>query len=125
MKNNTKSDTAKALNNMKFMTVEEVKEQIANNVIVTLTFIKKNGEVRVMKASRNWEFLKTYAPVTCYEAPNGKGLSYDNTEKKLVTVYDMEVKKDKNGQPVYKDGKPVWGGFKQVPADRMLSIVIG
>lgn len=117
-KNITKSDIAKTLNKMNFMTVEEVKEKIANNIVVTLTFIKKNGELRVMKASRNWEFLKTYAPVNGYEAPNGNGLRYDNTAHELVTVFDIETK-------MGKDGKLHYGGFKQVPANRMLSVVVG
>lgn len=117
-KNITKSDIAKAINSMNFMAVEEVKEKIANHPVVTLTFFKKNGELRVMKASRNWEFLKKYAPATGYVTPNGKGLRYNNEENDLVTVFDIETKKD-------KDGNLKYGGFKQVPANRMLSVVVG
>jgi hypothetical protein len=46
--------------------------------------------------------------VTGYETPSGDGLPYNNTINKLVTVFDLESK-----------------AFRQVPANRMLSVVVG
>lgn len=113
MKNNamTKTQLAemkKALREMNLMTVEEVKAAMADHKVVTLTFYKMDGSLRVMKANRNFAFDKKNEVVTGYETPNGSGLPYNNTIKKLVTVFDLENK-----------------AFRQVPANRMLSIVVG
>lgn len=109
MKNNTtKSALRKALREMNLMTVEEVKAAMADHKVVTLTFYKMDGSLRVMKANRNFAFDKKNEVVTGYETPNGSGLPYNNTINKLVTVFDLENK-----------------AFRQVPANRMLSIVVG
>lgn len=113
MKNNamTKAQLAemkKALREMNLMTVEEVKAAMADHKVVTLTFYKMDGSLRVMKANRNFAFDNEHSIVTGYEAPTGEGLPYNNTINKLVTVYDIEKK-----------------GFRQVPANRMLSVVVG
>lgn len=104
----TKTELKKALRMMNLMTVEEVKEKMGNAPCVTLTFYKMDGSLRVMRATRNFKFANAHKFVTDYEAPNGNGLPYDNTANELVTVYDLESK-----------------GFKQVPANRMLSVVVG
>ena len=112
MKNNamTKAQLAemkKALREMNLMTVEEVKAAMADHKVVTLTFYKMDGSVRVMKANRNFVYDEQNKDVTGYVAPSGVGLRYDNTAKKLVTVYDLEKKE-----------------FRQVPANRMISVVV-
>lgn len=104
----TKTELKAALRNMNLMTVEEVKEKMGNAPCVTLTFYKMDGSVRVMRATRNFKFLADNAFVTDYERPSGQGLPYNNTLHELVTVYDLEKK-----------------GFRQVPANRMLSVVVG
>jgi hypothetical protein len=113
MKNNamTKAQLAemkKALREMNLMTVEEVKAAMADHKVVTLTFYKMDGSLRVMKANRNFAFDKKNEVVTGFEAPTGEGLPYNNTINKLVTVFDLESK-----------------AFRQVPANRMLSVVVG
>ena len=113
MKNNamTKAQTAemkKTLREMNLMTVEEVKAAMADHKVVTLTFYKMDGSLRVMKANRNFAFDKKNDVVTGFEAPTGEGLPYNNTINKLVTVFDLEKK-----------------AFRQVPANRMLSVVVG
>lgn len=107
-KNITKSALRKALHSMSLMTVEEVKAAMGNHKVVTLTFYKMDGSIRVMKANRNFAFNRENSIVTGYEAPTGEGLRYNNTDYNLVTVYDLEAK-----------------GFRQVPANRMLSVVVG
>jgi len=104
----TKTELKAALRNMKLMTVEEVKEKMGNAPCVTLTFYKMDGSVRVMRATRNFKFAAANKFVTDYEQPSGQGLPYNNTLNELVTVYDLEKK-----------------GFRQVPANRMLSVVVG
>ena len=104
----TKNEMKNALRNMNLMTVEEVVGKMGDATCVTLTFYKMDGSVRVMRATRNFKFTEVHEFVTDYVAPNGKGLPYCNTAKKLVTVYDLESK-----------------GFRQVPANRMLSVVVG
>lgn len=47
--------------------------------IFTVTFIKKDGTVRVMNARRG---------VT--KGVKGVGMSYNPSEKQLITVYDMQ-----------------------------------
>ena len=106
--NITKSALRKALRSMSLMTVEEVKAAMGNHKVVTLTFYKMDGSLRVMKANRNFAFDNTNSIVTGFEAPSGVGLRYDNTAHELVTVFDLESK-----------------SFKQVPANRMLSVVVG
>lgn len=104
----TKTEMKNALRNMNLMTVDEVVGKMGDATCVTLTFYKMDGSVRVMRATRNFKFAEAHEFVTDYVAPNGKGLPYCNTVKKLVTVYDLESK-----------------GFRQVPANRMLSVVVG
>lgn len=108
MKNTTKSALRKALREMNLMTVDEVKAAMADHKVVTLTFYKMDGSLRVMKANRNFAFDKKNDVVTGYVAPTGEGLRYDNTAHELVTVFDLEKK-----------------AFRQVPANRMLSVVVG
>lgn len=104
----TKTEMKNALRNMNLMTVEEVKEKMGDAPCVTLTFYKMDGSVRVMRATRNFKFAEAHEFVTGYEKPSGQGLPYNNTLNKLVTVYDLENT-----------------GFRQVPANRMLSVVVG
>ena len=101
----TKTELKAALRNMNLMTVEEVKEKMGDAPCVTLTFYKMDGSVR---ATRNFKVADAHKFVTEYEQPSGQGLPYNNTLNKLVTVYDLEKK-----------------GFRQVPANRMLSVVVG
>lgn len=103
-----KTELKNALRNMNLMTVEELVEKMGNAPCVTLTFYKMDGSLRVMRATRNFKFAAKHDFVTEYEAPNGNGLPYNNTVRKLVTVYDLEKK-----------------SFKQVPANRMVSVVVG
>ena len=104
----TKNELKNALRNMNLMSVEELVEKMGDARCVTLTFYKMDGSLRVMRATRNWDFLKHHDFVTNYEAPCGRGLGYNNTAKELLTVWDIEDE-----------------GFKQVPANRMLSVVVG
>lgn len=115
----TKTELKAALRNMNLMTVEEVKEKMGDAPCVTLTFYKMDGSVRVMRATRNFKFAEAHKFVTDYEQPSGQGLPYDNTLNKLVTVYDLEQVYDP------KEDKLVAKGFRQVPANRMLSVVVG
>ena len=103
-----KNELKNALRNMNLMSVEELVEKMGAAPCVTLSFYKMDGSLRVMRATRNWDFLKSHDFVTNYEAPCGRGLGYDNTSKKLLTVWDEDDK-----------------SFKQVPANRMLSVVVG
>jgi len=59
----------------------EIKEVInlMGDKIFTVTFIKKDGTVRVMNARRG---------VT--KGVKGVGMSYNPSEKQLITVYDMQ-----------------------------------
>jgi hypothetical protein len=104
----TKNELKNALRNMNLMSVEELVEKMGAAPCVTLSFYKMDGSLRVMRATRNFKFAAKHNFVTDYEAPNGNGLPYNNTARKLVTVYDLEEK-----------------SFKQVPANRMLSVVVG
>lgn len=108
MKNTTKSALRASLRNMNLMTTDEVVEKMGKHNVVTLTFYKMDGSLRVMKATRNFAFTAQNDVVTGFEAPTGDGLRYNNTINKLVTVFDLESK-----------------GFRQVPANRMLSVVVG
>lgn len=103
-----KNEMKNALRNMNLMSVAELKEKMGNAPCVILTFYKMDGSLRVMRANRNFAFDKDNAFVTGYVSPSGKGLSYNNEAKGLVTVYDLENE-----------------GFRQVPANRMLSVVVG
>jgi hypothetical protein len=103
-----KTELKNALRNMNLMTVEELVEKMGAAPCVTLSFYKMDGSLRVMRATRNFKFAAKHNFVTDYEAPTGEGLRYNNTARKLVTVYDLEDK-----------------SFKQVPANRMLSVVVG
>jgi hypothetical protein len=103
-----KTELKNALRNMNLMTVEELVEKMGAAPCVTLSFYKMDGSLRVMRATRNFKFAEKHNFVTDYEAPTGEGLRYNNTNRKLVTVYDLEKK-----------------SFKQVPANRMLSVVVG
>jgi hypothetical protein len=94
--------------NMNLMSAAELMNKMGNAPCVTLTFYKKDGSLRVMKANRNFAFDKKNEVVTGFEAPTGEGLPYNNTSRKLVTVFDLEKK-----------------AFRQVPANRMLSVVVG
>ena len=104
----TKNELKNALRNMNLMTVDEVIEKMGNAPCVTLTFYKMDGSIRVMRATRNFKFAESHEFLTDYVAPNGNGLGYNNKAHKLLTVYDLESK-----------------GFRQVPANRMLSVVVG
>jgi hypothetical protein len=103
-----KNELKNALRNMNLMSVEELVEKMGAAPCVTLSFYKMDGSLRVMRATRNFKFAEKHNFVTDYEAPNGDGLRYNNTARKLVTVYDLEAK-----------------GFRQVPANRMVSVVVG
>jgi hypothetical protein len=103
-----KNELKNALRNMNLMSVEELVEKMGAAPCVTLSFYKMDGSLRVMRATRNFKFAEKHNFVTDYVAPNGNGLPYNNTINKLVTVFDLEEK-----------------SFKQVPANRMLSVVVG
>ena len=103
-----KNELKNALRNMNLMSVEELVEKMGAAPCVTLSFYKMDGSLRVMRATRNFKFAAKHNFVTDYEAPNGNGLPYNNKAHGLVTVYDLEEK-----------------SFKQVPANRMLSVVVG
>ena len=103
-----KNELKNALRNMNLMSVEELVEKMGAAPCVTLSFYKMDGSLRVMRATRNFKFAEKHNFVTNYVAPNGNGLPYNNTINKLVTVFDLDDK-----------------SFKQVPANRMLSVVVG
>ena len=53
--------------------------------IFTVTFIKKNGEKRIMKARLDVEKYVT-----------GKGMSFDPKKKGLINVFDMGIEDYRN-----------------------------
>ena len=101
-----KTEFKTALRNMNLMTVDEVKEKMGDAKDVTLRFYKMDGTIREMNCTRNFKWLKEEGWLTDYVEPNGNGLNYDNTLHKLVTVWEHGV------------------GFKQVPANRMLRVIV-
>jgi ribosomal protein S8E len=60
------------------MEIKEVIDMMGDKIF-TVTFIKKDGTVRVMNARRG---------VT--KGVKGVGMSYNPSEKQLITVYDMQ-----------------------------------
>lgn len=62
-------------------TYDELRERFKDGKTFTVTFIKKNGETRVMNAR-----LGVKKPL------KGGTLSYDPKEKNLLIVYDMQKK---------------------------------
>ena len=59
------------------MEIKDVVEMMGDKIF-TVTFIKKDGTVRVMNARRGVS-----------KGVKGVGMSFDPTEKDLITVYDM------------------------------------
>lgn len=109
MKNMTKAARIATVRAMNIMTVDELKNKIGNNLSVTVTFYKRtDASLRVLRCTRNWEFLKKNEIVTNFETPNGNGLPYCNTSLGLVTAWDIENEK-----------------WVQIPANSTLSVVVG
>lgn len=73
----------------KNMTTTEVKQQIEAANIVEVIFTKKNGERRVMNASRNWQFLRDCGDELEYSDPTGKP-NYDREAAGHVLVWDCD-----------------------------------
>lgn len=68
------------------MNTTELKKAIGDSKCATVTFTKKNGEQRVMKCTRNMDYLENELKKP---APTGK-LNYDPDDKGLVIVWDLE-----------------------------------
>lgn len=98
-----------AIRNMDNMTVEELKNKMGDALCVTVTFLKRTtGELRTIRCNRNFVFDNMNCDAVGYVAPNGKGLRYNNEKRGLVTVFDLEDE-----------------SFKQIPANSVLSVVVG
>lgn len=104
-----KNPKAEAVRNMNTMTVEELKNTMGDALCVTVTFLKRTtGKLRTLRCTRNFKFTKSNSEAVGYVAPNGKGLPYNNEKRGLVTVFDLDEE-----------------SFKQVPANSVLSVVVG
>lgn len=113
MKTNVK---ANAVRNMNTMTVEELKNKMGDALCVTVTFLKRStGELRTIRCTRNFKFAMSNADAVGYVAPNGKGLPYNNEARGLVTVFDLDD----------LDKREIKRKFKQIPANSVLSVVVG
>lgn len=73
---------------MKIIPRREVRKTLAelkNGTIYSVTFIKKDGSLRVMNSIKG-----THKGVT------GEGLKFDAEEKGLLPVYDLQLARQKN-----------------------------
>lgn len=68
------------------MTTTELKNAIGDSKNATVTFTKKNGEHRVMKCTRNMDYLENELKKP---TPTGT-LKYDPDDKGVVIVWDLE-----------------------------------
>lgn len=106
MKTNVK---AEAVRNMNTMSVSDFKNKMGNALCVTVTFLKRStGKLRTLRCNRAFAFNNANSEAVGYVAPNGKGLRYDNEARGLVTVFDLDEET-----------------FKQIPANSVLSVVVG
>ena len=70
-------------------TVDTLKETMKSAPIWHITFTKKNGVVRSMNASRDFEFLRENSGELGYETPV-QAATYDAASKGLVRVWDCD-----------------------------------
>ena len=59
--------------------IEQMISNLANGTIYSVSFIKKDGTIRIMNARRGVK-----------KGVKGVGMSYNPTEKDLVVVFDMQ-----------------------------------
>lgn len=70
-------------------TVDILKETMKSAPIWHITFTKKNGEVREMNASRDFEFLRENSGELEYEAPV-HAATYNAHDRGQVRVWDCD-----------------------------------
>lgn len=68
-------------------TVEDLKTLMKSKPLWDITFLKKNGEVRKMIATRDWKFLEENAEELEYERPT-QTATYDAAALGYVRVWD-------------------------------------
>lgn len=68
-------------------TVEDIKTLMKSKPLWDITFLKKNGEVRKMIATRDWKFLEENAGELGYERPT-QAATYDAAALGYVRVWD-------------------------------------
>ena len=73
----------------KVMTTDELKNLLGSVDIAQITFTKKNGEERVMNASRNWDFLRSESEELGYTDPVNEP-NYDCEARGMVRVWDCD-----------------------------------
>lgn len=71
------------------MTTDELKKEMGESANVTVVFTKKNGTERVMKCTRNFEYLLANVQSTGYVQPIGDA-NYDAEALGMVRVWDLE-----------------------------------
>lgn len=69
------------------LTMENVKFAMANHPLWEVEFIKKDGTIRTMIATRDWKFLEENADEMDYVKPSNPA-TWDASEKGYIRVWD-------------------------------------